>query len=622
MRGMLRILLTFWALAAVPAAGAALEIRAVDASAYPVVHALVVAPTLSPQPPALTENGQPVAGFSALNLARSTSVVVAVDSSRSMRGNALVDATSAARTFIEAKPSADRIAVVAFGSVAEQLTRFSTSTIDADTALRTLAIGDTPGTALYDAVVLASHALASEPLPGRILIVLTDGRDVSSKATLEDAVAAAREAGAAVYPIAIEGPQFSPEPLQEIADATGGHYFGAASSAALGSVYNSLAEELRRTWQLEYVTAARPGELLRLEATAGGQSATIDARVPGTSVAVSRPEPSKLLPKQLFQTSWGPKVFALAIGLIVLVAALFGLTGPKGSWVRARIQPHLGEKRRQSRRREDRERLAAAAALFHATERALGRKRFWLRLERQLASADLPLRTVEFVYIMAGAGLFFGFAAAVAGVSSILVLVAMIGGAWLPYGFASFKARRRLKAFENQLPDLLVTMAASLKAGHSFRQGIQTVVDEGVDPAAKEFKRVLTETQLGRPMEEALSDMAERIGSSNLEFVISAVNIQRTVGGSLAGLFDMVAETVRNRQQFARKIKGLTAMGRASAYVLIGLPFFVALLVTLVNSEYMQPLYQSSTGHKLIFLGLGMMAFGSFILKRIVSFKG
>jgi tight adherence protein B len=100
------------------------------------------------------------------------------------------------------------------------------------------------------------------------------------------------------------------------------------------------------------------------------------------------------------------------------------------------------------------------------------------------------------------------------------------------------------------------------------------------------------------------------------------VNIQRQVGGSLAGLFDMVADTVRQRQQFARKIRSLTAMGRASAYVLIGLPFFVALAITVMNPTYMDPLYHSSTGHKLMLLGLGMMAFGSLALKRIVSFKG
>jgi len=179
-----------------------------------------------------------------------------------------------------------------------------------------------------------------------------------------------------------------------------------------------------------------------------------------------------------------------------------------------------------------------------------------------------------------------------------------------------------VKAIEDSLPDLLITLAASLKAGHSFRQGIQNVVEEGHGPAATEFKRVLTETQLGRPMDDALGEMAERVGSKNLEFVITAVTIQRQVGGSLAGLFDMVAEAVRNRQQFARKIRSLTAMGRMSAYVLVGLPFFMAGMITTINPTYMQPLYHTSLGHKLILGGLLMMTVGGLFLKRIVSFKG
>jgi tight adherence protein B len=103
---------------------------------------------------------------------------------------------------------------------------------------------------------------------------------------------------------------------------------------------------------------------------------------------------------------------------------------------------------------------------------------------------------------------------------------------------------------------------------------------------------------------------------------MTAVTIQRQVGGSLAGLFDMVADAVRNRQQFARKIRSLTAMGRMSAYVLIGLPFFIAAMLTLLNPSYMSPLYGTSAGHMLIILGLVMMAVGSLILKKIVSFKG
>ena len=127
-----------------------------------------------------------------------------------------------------------------------------------------------------------------------------------------------------------------------------------------------------------------------------------------------------------------------------------------------------------------------------------------------------------------------------------------------------------------ELPDLLITIAASLKAGHSFKQGLQAVVDEGHPPANKEFKRVLTEASLGRSMDDALADMSERLGSKNFEFAITAVTIQRQVGGSLATLFDMVADTVRQRQQFARKVRALTAMGRMSAYTLIGIPFFLA----------------------------------------------
>jgi tight adherence protein B len=223
---------------------------------------------------------------------------------------------------------------------------------------------------------------------------------------------------------------------------------------------------------------------------------------------------------------------------------------------------------------------------------------------------------------MVGGAFLFAIAAGLAGAGGLAILAMFLVGGFIPYVFVWVKARRRIRKFEEQLPDLLITMAASLKAGHSFKQGLQSVVDEGQEPAAKELRRILTDTQLGRPMEEALNDTADRIGSKNFSFVITAVNIQRQVGGSLAGLFDMVADTVRDRQQFARKIRSLTAMGRMSAYTLVGLPFFIAGSLTLLNPTYMAPLYNTHNGHMLIAGGLTMMAFGSLILKKIVSFKG
>jgi len=113
--------------------------------------------------------------------------------------------------------------------------------------------------------------------------------------------------------------------------------------------------------------------------------------------------------------------------------------------------------------------------------------------------------------------------------------------------------------------------------------------------------------------------MLERVASSELEFVITAVTVQRRVGGSLATLLETVASTVRRRQQFSRKLRSLTAMGRISARVLIVMPFVVAVLLTFINSRYMHPLYATKTGNLLLVAAVSMIAVGSLFLKRIVS---
>jgi tight adherence protein B len=603
----------------VPAGALAAQVEA-DTSDYPIVRATFVTDSPTDDAPTVTENRQPVADLVATNLGRAKSIVLAIDRSRSMKGEPLDDAVAAARAFIAAKPDEDRIAVSTFATKPLLLTGFQTSTTDADSALRTIALDPVAGTTLYDDIVLSANSLSSETYLGRVIIVVTDGNETRSEASLGDAIAAVRDAGAAAYVVAIQSKAFNPAPLQELADKTGGNYYGAASSAALDDVYRSIAEELSRTWRLEYVTAALPSEKVALAAEAGGESASLKFAVPGTPVIQRTPEVDGRLPKEFFGSAWGQAAFALVVGILVLIAAAFLLASPKGSWLKGRLDPHVAQTRRTVKT-TGRDRLEIASGLFEATESALGKFKPWHNLHRQIERADLPLRTAELVYMMLGVGLLAGLFTAALRPPMLFVGVGMGAGALLPYGFVYMKARKRVKAFENQLPDLLVTMAAGLKAGHSFRQALQSVVDEDQPPASKELKRVLTETRLGRPMDEALSEMAQRIGSKNFEFVITAVTIQRQVGGSLAGLFDMVADTVRNRQQFAKKIKGLTAMGRASVYVLIALPFFVAGMLTLINADYMSPLWHTGTGHKLIVLMLVMMGFGSLVLRKIVNFR-
>lgn len=605
------------ALGLVGEAAGKLRVARVDASRLPEVGLTVVADRATQAEPRVWENDRPVTDAVARNLGRSKSIVIAVDRSRSMQGTAFRDAALAARQFVRSKSRFDRLAVIAFGSKAVHLTRFSSSTIDADGALRGLAVDSKEGTALNDTVALAAGLLAGEPAGGRVLVILTDGTDVSSQASARQSLAAAKRAGVAVYAIGLASAQFNPVPLRRLADATGGTYRETASSSALAAAYAAIGAELRRTWSIRYYTAAQPGERLDVRVRIGDAQAAKAVVVPGAR----RTQSGGSLPTWLLDNAAAPLFVGLAVGALLLCAVLLLLGIGKQSWVKKRLAPHL-EHAGAGANHGRPEHFSATSALLAATEEAFGQLRVWLKVQKFLQRADVPLRTVEFFYIAASVAVTAGALTYVVTRSALAVLVALGVGGGMPFAVISYKARKRLKAIEDQLPDVLLTIAASLKAGHSFKQGLQTVVDEGQPPTSVEFQRVLGETRLGRPMDAALTEMAERVGSKNLEFVVTAVTIQTQVGGSLAGLFDMVADAIRQRQQFQRKVKGLTAMGRASAYVLVGLPFFIAFALFLMNREYMEPLFHTSAGHKLLGLGLVMMAVGSLLLKKIVSFRG
>jgi tight adherence protein B len=609
------------ALVAAAPAAAGVEISGVDTSSFPTIHATVVSSAGPSAAPTLTENGQRVVGLDVENLASAKAVVLAVDDSQSMAGKPLADAIAAARSFVAAKPASDAIAVVDFGKHPVQLSSLSTANADSDTALAGITTAGEPGTALYDGIDLSASILRASSYPGRVLIVLTDGRDVSSQDTLAAAVAAAHAADVSIYTIGIEGAGFDPGPLQQLARETGGRYYGAASTRALAGVYSTIAAALGHTWHATYVTSARPGDHITVGATVPGAGSATSTVVVAKAAGdvTSAPAATSLLPSSAYGAV-GPIVVGLIAGLLVVGAFLLLLGARRGSWLRNRLAPHLGAATMRAQRRKGRTSLRTL--ILGATERAFGQLRQWRAIQQMLDRGETPLTAAELFYIVAGAALLSGLLGAMIGGSLIVVLVSMALGAVTPIFFVRRRMKRRLSAFEDQLPDMLITIAASLKAGHSFKQGLQAVVDEGQPPASVEFKRVLTETGLGRPMDDALGDMVERVSSKNFEFAITAVTIQRQVGGSLANLFDLVADTVRQRQQFTRKVRSLTAMGRMSAYTLLGLPFFLIVAISMLNAGYLHPLFHSSAGHLMIGLGIVMMTIGSAIVKKIVSFKG
>jgi tight adherence protein B len=605
---------------AAQAHAATTKIRTIDAGQYPLIRVTLVAPA-NAHTPTLNENGNGVAGYTAVNLGRTKSVALALDRSQSMRGKPLARAVGAAQKFVASSRGDDHVGVVVFGSNAIALTQSGSSPGAARDQLTGLTVDPKPGTALYDAIVLAAGRLAADDRPGRAIVVVTDGQDVSSLHSLEDAVDAAKKANASVYAIGIAGPSFTPGDLRRLATETGGSFRVAASSSGLAATYGALRDELARTWSLSYLTAAGPGSRIRVAASVRGSGKATRDFTLSTSSGTAPAAPSTVIPAAGYGAI-GTVAIGGAVGALLLLALRFWFAATRGSRVQQRIEPHVGSAARNPKARRRASRDATRTRLADAIEKALADLKHFKMVQSMIERADLPIRPGELLAVCAAIALALGLLTAIVAGVGLTMLVVMALGFGAPLGYVSMKAKARVRKFENQLPDLLITLAASLKAGHSFRQGIQSVVDEGAEPAASEFKRVMTETQLGKPIDDALQHMAARVGSSNFTFVINAVTIQRQIGGSLAGLFDMVAETVRQRQQFARKVRSLTAMGRMSAYILVGLPFFVAAVVTMLNPLYMAPLYHTPLGQKLMVLGLMMIGFGSLLLKRIVTFRG
>jgi tight adherence protein B len=325
----------------------------------------------------------------------------------------------------------------------------------------------------------------------------------------------------------------------------------------------------------------------------------------------------------LYDSAWGPIAVAIAVGCLMLVATLVALARPRGAWLRERLgaydAPGGGTATAGSSAGPSRLRLES---LYGATERRFHHTRVWRSVHRLVERSNVRFSAAEALFLSAGLGLGLAVVASVLGQSGLIVLILLVVGLAIVPAALSWKANRRLKQFDEQLGDTLLTMAGSLKVGHSFTQSVQAIVDKGAPPTSEEFDRLLAETRLGQPMDEALERMAERIGSKDLEFVLMSVRIQRQVGGSLAGLFETVAETVRERQQFRRKVQALTAMARVSAYVLLALPFVTAFAITLINPGYLNPLFKTNMGNALLLLGLVGMALGAVVLRRISNVKG
>jgi tight adherence protein B len=612
-RKMLLATLTLSALvlpaAAAGAGSGPVQIRRVDADRFPLVRVTAVVPTGSR--PTLTEGRRPAGYVKTRELGAAQAMVLAVDNSTSMAGRPLREAKRAATAFLSRQQRAGDAGLVAFGHEALALTPRNAGRSDVERALNALATDSQKGTALYDAVTLSAERLNRMTSGSRVLVLLTDGHDLGSRTSLKQAITAAQDAHVVVYPIAA-GARTDVQPLTALAAATGGRRFDASDAAGLGAAYRSLGRELDRTWQLSYLSAAREGDSTRLTVRAAGAASTTSLRIPNGDGH------GNIVPRSVARS---PITGAAIVGLAALLFAAAGFAGRRrrrSSEIVRLLEPHL---RRRDSADERPTPSARLESLLGWTEHSLNDLPGSERMTRALERSGLKLRAGLVPYLAFAAAFVFGVVGTIVGAPPVLALVLMLVGLVSPFVGLAIAARRRTKAFDRQLPDVLATISSTLRAGHGLRTALRAIADDGASPSADEFSQVLGEERLGRPLDEAIAAMCERIGSPDLEYVATAVRVQSQTGGSLAGLFATLSETVRERQRHARKVKALTSLGRASAIVLVALPVALGALMTLLSPAYMAPLYTTSNGQKLMIACVVSMAVGSLVIKRIVSVR-
>ena len=255
----------------------------------------------------------------------------------------------------------------------------------------------------------------------------------------------------------------------------------------------------------------------------------------------------------------------------------------------------------------------------HFGKRFAESRGFSERLDAELEAAGVSIRSGEFVVVSVVAFLVGGaIGAAILGNPILAGVVGAVCGA-APTLALRMALKRRTEKMREQLPDVLTIMASSLRAGHSFMQALDTVAREIPAPAAGEFQRVVAEIRLGRPTDDALEALSERVGSGDFKWAVLAVNIQREVGGNLAEILDNVADTLRERAQMRRQIRVLTAEGRLSAWVLTLMPIAIGGYMFIVNPEYIGLLFTTKMG-LIMLIGAGILLVAGILwMRKIVN---
>lgn len=201
----------------------------------------------------------------------------------------------------------------------------------------------------------------------------------------------------------------------------------------------------------------------------------------------------------------------------------------------------------------------------------------------------------------------------------IVTVMFAIGGFFLPMGVIKFYRKRRIKKFEVQLVDALQGMANAFKAGLTFPQAIEHIAKEAQPPLSQEFSLFVKEIKLGVPLEEALINMAKRVGSDSLDLVVTSTNIARQLGGNMAEMFETISGTIRERFRLEGKIDALTSQGRMQGWIVAALPLALGVVLNYMRPDLMEPMMDHIFGYILVAIIMIMEVLGILVIRKIVN---
>ncbi len=251
----------------------------------------------------------------------------------------------------------------------------------------------------------------------------------------------------------------------------------------------------------------------------------------------------------------------------------------------------------------------------------LGRFPGSTEVELLLTQAGLDWAPQTFLLLSLGLALGLGGAVLVLTGSLLLAMIGAACGGPLPYVYVRRKRTLKLRRFEEHLPEAVDLLTRAIRAGHPLSAGIGMVADEAPDVVATEFRQMFEEQRFGLPFEEAIIGLADRIDLVDVRIFVTAVLVQRDVGGNLAETLDNLADTIRARFSIRRQLRVYTAQGRLSGYILGALPIAVALIVLVLNREYMMLLFGTGFGRILVAAAVTMQILGYLWIRRIVNIE-